>query len=77
VIEGVAEVAFGHDDQFRPPSLNGRYRLGEATFARASGNDEVAPLTVIQKSQPRAPSQPAAIIAAIFIAVARQSPRSR
>ena len=33
----------GHEDQFRPPSLNGRYRLGEATFAWASGNDEVAP----------------------------------
>jgi hypothetical protein len=48
VIEGVAEVAFGHDDQFRPPSLNGRYRLGEATFARASGNDEVAQIAAIR-----------------------------
>jgi hypothetical protein len=37
-------AAQGHEDRFRPPSLNGRYRLGEATFARASGNDEVAPM---------------------------------
>jgi hypothetical protein len=39
----------GHEDQFRPSRLNGRYRLGEATFARASGNDEVAPI-VLKKS---------------------------
>jgi hypothetical protein len=31
----------GHEDHFQPPSLNGRYRLGEGTFVRASGNDEV------------------------------------
>jgi hypothetical protein len=38
----------GHEDQFPPRRLNGRYRLGEATFARASGNDEVAPKPVIE-----------------------------
>jgi hypothetical protein len=41
-------TVLGHEDQFRPPSLNGRYRLGDATFCRASGNDEVAPTTVIR-----------------------------
>jgi hypothetical protein len=43
-------TASGHEYQFRPPSLNGRYRLGEATFARASSNDEVAPKPVIHQS---------------------------
>jgi len=35
----------GHEDQFPPRPLNGRYRLGEATFARASGNDEVTSIS--------------------------------
>jgi hypothetical protein len=33
----------GHEDQFRPPSLNGGYRLGKATFARMGGKEEDAP----------------------------------
>ena len=41
-------VGMGHEDQFRPQSRNGRYRLGEATFARASGNDEVAPIPAVR-----------------------------
>jgi hypothetical protein len=33
----------GHEDQFRPPTLNGGYRLGEATFAGTRGNGRRAP----------------------------------
>jgi len=32
-----------HEDQFRPPSLSFRCRLGEATFAGMGGNEEDAP----------------------------------
>jgi hypothetical protein len=33
-------TASGHEDQFPPPSLNDRCRLGEATFA-GMGDDEL------------------------------------
>jgi len=36
-------AAWGHEDQFRPPSLNGGYRLGKATFAGMGGKEENAP----------------------------------
>ena len=35
--------AMGHQDQFRPPSLNGGCRLGKATFAGMGGKEEDAP----------------------------------
>src|ERR1700730_9087711 len=35
--------SLGHEDQFRPPTLNGGYRLGEATFAGTRGNGRRAP----------------------------------
>jgi hypothetical protein len=31
-----ARSVMGHEDQFPPPSLNGRYRRGETTFAGIS-----------------------------------------
>jgi hypothetical protein len=34
---------FGQEDQFPPPGLNGRCRLGEATFAGMGGKEEHAP----------------------------------
>jgi hypothetical protein len=37
----------GHEDQFRPPSLNCRCRLGEPTFAGMGGKEEDAPLPVV------------------------------
>jgi hypothetical protein len=36
---------WGHEDQFRPPSLSGGSRFGEATFAGMSGKEEGAPQT--------------------------------
>jgi hypothetical protein len=36
-------VGKGHEDQFRPPSLNGGCRLGKATFAGMGGKEEDAP----------------------------------
>ena len=41
-------TAMGHEDQFRPPSLSGRYRLGEATFAGMGGKEEDAPTPAIR-----------------------------
>jgi hypothetical protein len=35
--------ASGHEDQFRPPDLNGGRRLGKATFAGMGGKEEDAP----------------------------------
>ena len=34
----------GHEDQFRPPGRDGRYRLDEATFAVSRGNGRAAPI---------------------------------
>jgi hypothetical protein len=34
---------WGHEDQFRPPSLNGGCRLAKATFAGTHGNEQEAP----------------------------------
>jgi hypothetical protein len=39
----------GHEDQFRPPSLNGGYRLGKATFAGMGGKEEDAPIPVVRE----------------------------
>src|SRR5712692_8180055 len=38
---------WGHEDQFRPPSLSGRCRLGEATFAGMGDKEEGAPIPVV------------------------------
>jgi hypothetical protein len=35
-------TASGHEDQLRPPSLSGRCRFGEATFAGIDGKEEDA-----------------------------------
>jgi hypothetical protein len=37
-------TASGHEDQFRPPSLNGGCRLAKATFAGTHGNERKAPM---------------------------------
>jgi len=42
----------GHEDQFRPPSLNGGCRLGKATFAGVGGKAEDAPSAVIPALAP-------------------------
>jgi len=34
----------GHEDQFRPPSLNGGCRSGEATSAEMGDKEEEAPM---------------------------------
>jgi len=39
----------GHEGQFLSPKLNARCQLGERTFARATGNDEVAPKPAIRR----------------------------
>jgi hypothetical protein len=40
-------AGMGHDDQFRPPSLNGGCRLAKAAFAGTHGNGRDAPITAI------------------------------
>jgi len=40
-------TGIGHEDQFRPPSLNGGCRLGKATFAGMGGKEEDAPKAAI------------------------------
>jgi hypothetical protein len=37
----------GQEERFRPPSLSGRCRLGEATFAETRGNGRDAPIPVV------------------------------
>jgi len=37
----------GHEDQFRPPSLNGGCRLGKATIAGIGGKEEDAPIPAV------------------------------
>src|SRR6516225_8859464 len=37
-----------HEDQFRPPSLNGGCRLGKATFAGMGAKEEDAPLPAVR-----------------------------
>jgi len=53
----------GHEDQFRPPGRDGRYRLDEATFAVSRGNGRAAPTPALRpttasrlKSTPSGPS---------------------
>jgi len=41
-------AALGHEDQFRPPSLNGGCRLGKATFAGMGGKEEDAPKPAVR-----------------------------
>ncbi len=43
----------GHEDQFPPPSLSGRYRLSEATFAAMGRKEEDAPKAVISSTAVR------------------------
>jgi hypothetical protein len=38
--------AMGHEERFPSPSLSGRCRLGEATFAGMGGKEEDAPKAV-------------------------------
>jgi hypothetical protein len=40
--------AMGHEERFPSPSLSGRCRLGEATFAGMGGKEEDAPKAVIR-----------------------------
>jgi hypothetical protein len=40
----------GHEERFPSPSLSGRCRLGEATFARMGGEEEDAPIAVLRCS---------------------------
>jgi len=35
--------SLGHEDQFRPPSLNGGCQFDKATFAGMGGKEEDAP----------------------------------
>ena len=37
-------AAMGHEERFPSPSLSGRCRLGEATFAGMRGKEEDAPI---------------------------------
>jgi hypothetical protein len=41
-------AAMGHQDQFTPPSLSGRRRLGKATFAGIGGKEEDAPIPAVR-----------------------------
>jgi len=43
----------GHEDQFRPPSLNGGCRLGNATFAGMGGKEEDAPISALPTLAPK------------------------
>jgi hypothetical protein len=45
----VIQLLSGHEDQFRPSSLSGRCRLGEATFAGMGGKEEDAPKADIRR----------------------------
>src|ERR1700730_14750096 len=45
--------ASGHEDQFPRPSLSGRCRLGEATFAAMGRKEEDAPIAVIHVDRNR------------------------
>jgi len=38
----------GHEERFPSPSLSGRCRLGEATFAGMGGKEEDAPIPDVQ-----------------------------
>jgi hypothetical protein len=40
--------AMGHEERFPSPSLSGRCRLGEATFAGMGGKEEDAPIPAIR-----------------------------
>jgi hypothetical protein len=42
----------GHQDAFRPPSLNGGCRLGKATFAGIGGKEEDAPIPAVRLTTP-------------------------
>jgi hypothetical protein len=45
----------GHEERFPSPSLSGRCRLGEATFAGMGGKEEDAPTAAIRTSTPGPP----------------------
>jgi hypothetical protein len=38
----------GHEDQFRPPGLGGRCRVGEPTFAGSGAKEEDAPIPAVR-----------------------------
>jgi hypothetical protein len=48
-IPGTASL--GHEERFPSPSLSGRCRLGEATFAGMGGKEEDAPPPAIRRRQ--------------------------
>jgi hypothetical protein len=50
----------GHEERFRPLSLSGRCRLGEATFAGTRGNGRDAPKPDIRLETILLPLDPAA-----------------
>jgi hypothetical protein len=52
---------WGHEDQFRPPSLNGGCRLAKATFAGTHGNEQEAPIPVIRGTVMKAGRRPLAV----------------
>jgi hypothetical protein len=41
-------AGMGHEDQLRPPTLNGGCRLGKATFAGMGGKEEDAPIPAVR-----------------------------
>jgi len=43
-------VLWGHEGQFPPPGLSGRYAFSEETFAGRSGNEKDAPFPVIPRT---------------------------
>jgi hypothetical protein len=48
----------GHEDQFPRPSLSGRCRLGEATFAAMGRKEEDAPKAVFRGKAIELPVHP-------------------
>jgi hypothetical protein len=50
--------ALGHEDQFPPPSLSGRCRLGEATFTGMGGKEENAPKAAVPTTRSNRWSDP-------------------
>jgi len=41
-------AGMGHEDQLRPPTLNGGCRLGKATFAGMGGKEEAATQSIVR-----------------------------
>jgi hypothetical protein len=52
-----ARSGVGHEERFPSPSLSGRCRLGEATFAGMGGKEEDAPIPVIRRRSADRPNR--------------------